>query len=117
MSDECLDKIARVFGQEQGYYTAPRKRRSPNEAAEDLISRFGELQPVDVRPLRTQPQIRALAMCDGCLINKPGLGDVLHSEDYNSRCRQLSLLLQHVCLKGDGTRAVRTGRGSIGRRT
>jgi transcriptional regulator with XRE-family HTH domain len=71
VSDGSLDKIAVAIGQESGYYTAPRRRRSAQEVIEELKQEYGELQEVQVRPLRTQVQVRELSCCHGYLINRP----------------------------------------------
>ncbi|HUS58594.1 MAG TPA: helix-turn-helix transcriptional regulator [Planctomycetota bacterium] len=74
VSDEALDRIAEALGYDRGYFTAPRLRISAEQAAEKLAEKYGELEPVSVRPLRTQRQVRELAMCDGCLVHRPDIG-------------------------------------------
>lgn len=87
VSDECLDKIAVALGQEPGYYTAKRRPIPQQEAAEKFEETYGEMQQVEVAPLRKQTQVRELATCHGFLINRPGLdatfdGDIANLTEW-----------------------------------
>lgn len=68
VSREVLDKVGRVFGKEDGYYTAPRIRKTPEETIAELNQKYANLEAVEVRELKTQPQVRDLGMCCGCLV-------------------------------------------------
>lgn len=71
VSAEALDKIGRVFGKEDGYYTAPRIRKTTEETIAELNEKYANLEPVEVRELKTQPQVRDLGLCCGCLVYCP----------------------------------------------
>jgi transcriptional regulator with XRE-family HTH domain len=104
VSDESLDKIAVALGQEPGYYTAPRRRRSAQEMVKELKEEYGELQEVQVRPLRTQVQVRELGCCHGYLINRPGL-DETFDNDIGALAEWLDLassVLRDLTYGGDG---------------
>ena len=78
VSDDCLESIGRAFGYELGYFTAPRRRKTAEEAMAEFAETWGYLEAVEVRALRTQPQVRDLAGCDAYLVHRP---DVDHSCD------------------------------------
>ena len=73
VSDEALDKIAVAFGLEPGYYSAPRRRLSTEEAGTQARQQYSHLVEVDVRPLRTQAQVREIGRCHSFLVNRSGL--------------------------------------------
>lgn len=74
VSAEALDKIAVALGQQPGYYTAPRRRKSSEEATAEMMETYGHAVEVEVRPLRTHLQVRELGCCHACLIHRPDLG-------------------------------------------
>jgi transcriptional regulator with XRE-family HTH domain len=78
VSDDCLESIGRAFGYEPGYFTAPRRRKSAEDAMAEFVETWGNLEAVEVRALRTQPQVRNLAGCHAYLVHRP---DVDHSYD------------------------------------
>ena len=57
----ALDRIGAVFEYEAGYYTRPRARLSAEEMAKPA---YAHTAIVEVKPLTTQPQLRALAAAD-----------------------------------------------------
>lgn len=67
VSDECLDRIAVGLGYDPGYFTKPRLPLTQEQVVADWEERYGQLVPVNVKPLRTQLQIRQLAQCHGYL--------------------------------------------------
>jgi transcriptional regulator with XRE-family HTH domain len=75
VSNECLDRIAVGLGYARGYFTEPRIPRPPQDAATEMVKRFGELEPVKVQPLRTHSQVRTIADCHGFLIHRPNVGE------------------------------------------
>ncbi len=74
VSTEALDKIAVAFGLESGYYTAPRRRLSTEEAGAMAREQYSHLVEVDVRRLRTQAQVRRIGRCHCSLVSRPSLG-------------------------------------------
>ena len=83
VSSEALDRIAEALGCGPGYFTAPRRRISADEVAEKFVDKYGELEPVRVKPLRAQRQVRELAMCDGCLVHRPDIGSAYDDQVSN----------------------------------
>jgi transcriptional regulator with XRE-family HTH domain len=80
VSNEYLDRLAVALGYEKGYFTSPRLPLSGDEAAARLVKGFGELELVNVRPLRTHAQLRALANCQCFLPHRPGVPEVFDEE-------------------------------------
>jgi transcriptional regulator with XRE-family HTH domain len=80
VSFECLDRIAAALGYECGYFTKPRPRRSVEDAIAALERTWGTLEPVKVRPLRTQNQIREIGNCDCYLIHNPDPNECIAPE-------------------------------------
>jgi transcriptional regulator with XRE-family HTH domain len=80
VSDECLDQIAQALGYEKGYFTAPRVRKTKEEAAADFIDTWANLEPVSVRPLCTEKQVRELIKCHAYLVHRPNVGDEYDSD-------------------------------------
>lgn len=73
VSAECLDKIAAAFGEQPGYYTAPRRLEPIGDRADAFHHKFGHLEAVPVRHLITQTQVRDLAACHSFVVNAPDL--------------------------------------------
>lgn len=73
VSEECLDRIAIALGYKRGDFTTPRRRHSTEEATAELIELYGSMEVVDVRPLRTQSQVRETAKCEAFLVHRPGV--------------------------------------------
>lgn len=76
VSPQCLDKIAIAFGEQRGYFTAPRSLQPTDKAAAEFSEKFGFLEAVPVRHLTTQAQVRALAGCHSFIVNAPDLDDL-----------------------------------------
>ena len=74
VSSEALDRVAEALGYERGYFTEPRVRVLPEEAARQIANQYGEMQPVKVKPLKTQRQVRDLANCESFLVYRPDVG-------------------------------------------
>ena len=83
VSNEALERIATALGYGRGYFTEPRLRLLAEQAAENFVEKYGQLEPVNVRPLRTQRQVRELAMCDGCLVHRPNIGSAYDEQVSN----------------------------------
>ncbi|HEV7909732.1 MAG TPA: helix-turn-helix transcriptional regulator [Methylocella sp.] len=58
ISDEPLDRIAQGLGYEPGYFTAPRCRLGPEQAAASFVETFGEMETVAVAPMNKHRQVR-----------------------------------------------------------
>ncbi len=67
VSTESPELIEIALGYDKGYLTAPRLPLSEEEAMRQLVERYGEMDVVSVRPLRTQRQVRELAHCHAFL--------------------------------------------------
>jgi transcriptional regulator with XRE-family HTH domain len=89
VSPECLDKIAAAFGEQPGYFTAPRPLQPHDKAATEFSEKFGRLEAVPVRHLNTQAQVRALAGCHSFVVNAPELDDL--KEDIRGLVEWLDL--------------------------
>ncbi len=63
VSNESLDRVAEALGYERGYFTSPRIAIDGETAAATWEENYGHMIPVDVRPLRTQPQVKEIAQC------------------------------------------------------
>jgi transcriptional regulator with XRE-family HTH domain len=75
ISDDSLERIGQAFGYGPGRFTAPRRVKTQEEAYATLVTSWAHLEPVDVRPLRTQMQVRMLARCHAYLFHRPGVGE------------------------------------------
>lgn len=89
VSPECLDKIAAAFGEQPGYFTAPRPLQPADKVAAEFSEKFGRLEAVPVRHLNTQAQVRALAGCHSFVVNAPELDDL--KEDIRGLVEWLDL--------------------------
>jgi transcriptional regulator with XRE-family HTH domain len=74
VSDEFLERVGIALGYGPGYFTAPRLRKTPEEAASDLEEIWGNLEPVAVKPLRNELLIRRLIGCHAYLVHRPDVG-------------------------------------------
>ena len=74
VSDQVLEKIAVALGEEPGYYTRPR-RKQPRDEVHGSMQQIANAVQVRVDPLRTQRQVRELALCQGFLVSRPYLGE------------------------------------------
>jgi transcriptional regulator with XRE-family HTH domain len=84
VSGESLDKIGGALGFAAGYLTAPRRPLSREETVTNFVETYGEMEPVSVRPLDTQSQVRQLAGCHSYLLHRPDLGP-----DYDAMIGEL----------------------------
>jgi transcriptional regulator with XRE-family HTH domain len=80
VSDESLERIAQALGYERGCFATPRRLRSPEEAISHLCETWGHLEAVNVRPLRTQAQIRKLVDTHAYLVYRPDVDDSFDPE-------------------------------------
>jgi transcriptional regulator with XRE-family HTH domain len=70
VSDASLDRIAVALGHEPGYLTSPRLPLEQDKAIGRFVEIFGEMEPVPVRRISTEAQIRRFRLCHGCLIHR-----------------------------------------------
>jgi len=75
VSVESLDKLAVFFGEEPGYYTAPRALMTSDDGVAAFIEKTGRLELVPVKHLSTQTQVRELALCHSFVVNAPDLDE------------------------------------------
>jgi transcriptional regulator with XRE-family HTH domain len=80
ISDDCLERIGQALGYGPGYFTAPRRVKTQDEAYDVLADTWGHWEPVAVRPFRTQSQVRELANCHAYLFHRPGVDETFDSE-------------------------------------
>jgi transcriptional regulator with XRE-family HTH domain len=83
ISSENVERIGLALGYPSGYFTAPRMPLSPDDAIQQLHDHYGHLVSVEIRPLNTQSQIRALASCHAYLPFRPTL-DAAHDDDVST---------------------------------
>ena len=103
VSDDALDKIAVAFGLEPGYYTAPRRRLSTEEAGTKALEQYSHLVEVDVRPLRTQTQVRKIGRCHCSLLSRPSLGAAF-DDDIAGLMEWLQIASPSLDMCGDKSR-------------
>ena len=68
VSDLKLDQIAVALGYEPGYLTGPRFPKPQEEAISAFLEQWGNFEPVPVKRLDIDSQIRRLANCHGFLL-------------------------------------------------
>lgn len=73
VSDSVLERIGAIFGFEPGYYTSPRAPRTEAEMAEDARETYPHMLFVEVKPLRTQADLRTLSACHAVVATGPDL--------------------------------------------
>jgi transcriptional regulator with XRE-family HTH domain len=82
VSVEALDCIAQGLGREPGYFTAPRYRLGPEQAAASLVETFGEMEAVAVAPMNTC-QVREAARCHAFLMHRPDVTEIYDADLAN----------------------------------
>jgi hypothetical protein len=65
VSDEALVRIAQGLGYEPGYFTAPRCRLGPEQAAASFVETFGEMEAVAVAPMNKHRQVTRSSKLSG----------------------------------------------------
>jgi len=80
VSDEALDRIAQGLGYEPGYFTGPRCRLGPEQAAASFVETFGEMEAVAVAPMNTHRQVREAARCQAFLMHRPDVPEVYDAD-------------------------------------
>jgi len=89
VTNESLDRVATALHQKRGAFTQPRVPLTSDQlecALEESLAPFADTVPVPVQPLKTQPQIAALArthfnLIDGTRLGEPFEGDVTNLRD------------------------------------
>lgn len=61
VSGSVLDSVGIALGYENGYFTAPREPIPTDQAMKGFVETYEHLVRVEVAPIRTQQQVRALA--------------------------------------------------------
>lgn len=69
VSEDSLEKIAQALDYEYDHFTAPRRWRSKQEAAFDLPDPFSEFVPVEMKPFRTERQVREMVKCSSLIVS------------------------------------------------
>jgi len=90
VSDESLDRIAQALGYDSGAFTAPRLPIGRDEAARQIVEKFGHLEYVPVSRMKTHKSVREAAKCDAFLLHHPNVPDT-HDEDIETLKEWLDL--------------------------
>ncbi len=106
VSDEALDRIAQGLGYEPGYFTAPRCRLGPEQAAASFVETFGEMEAVAVAPMNKHRQVREAASCHAFLMHRPDVPEV-----YDADLANLSEWLDLACFTAEFGRVSTSKRG------
>lgn len=88
VSKESLDRVAVALGYSAGDFTTPRVPLGAEQSftkLEESLARFADRVSVPVRPLRTQPQILALARCNYFLVDGSHLDEKYQDDIRNIR--------------------------------
>lgn len=112
VSDEALDRIARGLGREPGYFTAPRYRLGPEQAAASLVETFGEMEAVAVAPMNTHRQVREAARCHVFIMHRPDVPEV-YDTDLANLTEWLDLACVILSTKIERTSASERGRRDL----
>jgi transcriptional regulator with XRE-family HTH domain len=83
VSNEALDRIAQGLGREPGYFTAPRYRLGPEQAAASLVETFVEMEAVAVARMDTHRQVREAASCQAFLMHRPDVPEAYDADLAN----------------------------------
>ena len=79
VSKSILEKVAIALGQEPDYFTRPRRIKTADDI-DDSLEQIANAVQVRVGPLRTQRQLRELALCHGFLVSRPNVGKEFNEE-------------------------------------
>ncbi len=115
VSVEALDRIAKAFGYEAGYFTAPRIPLPREEEIATLLEQYSNLEVVPVSRMRTHRAIRNAAQCQAHLIHRPNVPESYDAgietlrEWLDLAAFELSDLIDHRFPSNRGRRALYDG--------
>jgi transcriptional regulator with XRE-family HTH domain len=108
VSDEFLERVGIALGYESGYFTTPRRRKSAEEVGAELQEDWGQMEAVEVKPLRTQPHMRQLIDCHAYLVHRPGVGEEFDGDIENlTEWLDLASFIVNSRYESDNAREVR----------
>lgn len=73
VSEEALDRIALALGYDKGAFFEARLPIGPDAVAEQMVETYGNLEAVDVAPMKTQRAVREAVHCQAFLVHSPGV--------------------------------------------